>query len=74
MSAPDTNIEKQKKHHAGPLIGIAAGVVFAGLLLFVYLSANVEPVGTGEADVVESPDVVEGPATGTNPAATVVDQ
>lgn len=32
MSAPDTNIETQKKRHRGPLSGIALGLTFAGLL------------------------------------------
>ena len=29
MSAPDTNIDKQTKRHAGPLVGIALAVVVA---------------------------------------------
>jgi len=33
MSAPDTNLEKQKKRHKGPLAGIAAVVAFALVLL-----------------------------------------
>ncbi len=33
MSAPDTNIEKQKSRHKGPLIGITIGVIFAFVLL-----------------------------------------
>ena len=37
MSAPDTNIEKQKKRHAGPLVGIAAGIAFVAVLLVIYL-------------------------------------
>ncbi|UWQ16244.1 hypothetical protein [Jannaschia sp. M317] len=57
MSAPDTNLDRQKKRHAGPLIGIGAGVVFAGILIFVYVTSLAEPVGTGEADVVESPSI-----------------
>ncbi|WP_088624034.1 hypothetical protein [Oceanicola sp. 22II-s10i] len=36
MSAPDTNIERQKKHHAIPIWGIVLaivfGVIFGGLL------------------------------------------
>ncbi|MEM7709429.1 MAG: hypothetical protein AAF264_01495 [Pseudomonadota bacterium] len=46
MSAPDTNIKKQEKRHAGPLIGIGAGVVFAGILLFAFLSFQVDPAET----------------------------
>ena len=33
MSASDTDLEKQKKHHKGPLTGIAMAVVFAVTLL-----------------------------------------
>lgn len=51
MSAPDTNIEKQKSRHRGPLIGMAIGVGFALLLLFglmSWLAANGEtPAETG---------------------------
>ena len=45
MSAPDTDIKKQEKDHKGPLIGMAFGVAFAGVLLIgflVWLSANGE--------------------------------
>lgn len=37
MSAPDTDVEKQAKNHFGPIIGIAAGLVFAGIILIAYL-------------------------------------
>ncbi|PWJ18068.1 hypothetical protein [Jannaschia seohaensis] len=57
MSAPDTNIEKQKRHHAGPLIGITAGLVFAGILVFALVTLMAGEPGEGEADVVPSPDV-----------------
>lgn len=56
MSAPDTNIEKQKKRHRPPLIGIASAVIFGvGMLIilgfFVLGNADdetaiIEPVGT----------------------------
>lgn len=29
MSAPQTNIDRQKKRHRGPLLGIVAAVIFA---------------------------------------------
>lgn len=51
MSAPDTNIEKQKRRHRGPLVGMAIGVGFALLLLLgliSWLAANGEsPAETG---------------------------
>lgn len=46
MSAPQTNLERQKRRHAGPIIGMVAVVIFAlGLLFFymTYLSANGQP-------------------------------
>lgn len=33
MSAPDTNVEKQKKQHRTALIGIRGAMIFAGVLL-----------------------------------------
>lgn len=38
MSASNTNLEKQKKRHRGPLTGIAAVLVFVALLLAGYLA------------------------------------
>ena len=43
MSAPDTNTDKQKRNHAGPIIGITAGLVFAAIILVVYLFFIVSP-------------------------------
>ena len=37
MSAPNTNIEKQKKRHKGPLGGIWFGLAFVAVLLVVWL-------------------------------------
>ncbi|MEM7490543.1 MAG: hypothetical protein AAF390_15600 [Pseudomonadota bacterium] len=50
MSAPDTNLKKQEKRHAGPLIGIGAGLVFAAILLFTFLTFQADPVADGEPD------------------------
>ncbi len=33
MSAPDTDVEKQKKEHKPALIAIRAAMIFAGILL-----------------------------------------
>lgn len=33
MSAPDTDLQKQERWHKGPLIGMAAGIVFAGVVI-----------------------------------------
>ncbi|MFP4274283.1 MAG: hypothetical protein ACLFRU_04590 [Paracoccaceae bacterium] len=37
MSAPKTNITKQKRRHRGPLVGIAASVLLAFVLLVLLL-------------------------------------
>ena len=43
MSAPDTNISKQKRRHRGPLGGfVVAGVVVSALLI-VFLARVLEP-------------------------------
>lgn len=37
MSAPQTNLEKQKRRHRGPLIGITLGLLFvAGIFLWMF--------------------------------------
>lgn len=51
MSAPQTNIEKQKRWHRGPLIGMALVVIFGVGLMFFWLieeSANGATPGTAE--------------------------
>lgn len=64
MSAPQTNVEKQEKNHRPPLVGMAAMVVFAIVLLIalvVYISARGnEPEETG-ATVDGRTGVVEEP-------------
>lgn len=37
MSAPDTNLEKQKRRHKGPLGGIRLALLFAALLFVGFL-------------------------------------
>lgn len=37
MSAPNTNLEKQEKRHAGPLIGITAGIAFVAIMVLGYV-------------------------------------
>jgi len=36
MSAPQTNIERQKRRHRGPIAGISAGLAFVVVLVLVY--------------------------------------
>lgn len=37
MSAPDANLDKQKKNHRGPLVGITIGLVFVAILLVLLI-------------------------------------
>jgi len=37
MSAPQTNIEKQKRWHRGPLIGMALATIFGFAMIFFWL-------------------------------------
>lgn len=50
MAAPDTNLEKQKRRHRGPLIGMGVSVVFVAVLLFWLFgtdSVETPPDGSG---------------------------
>lgn len=44
MSAPNTNIEKQKGRHKGPLVGIAIALAFAAVLFIAFFGYVWEPV------------------------------
>ena len=57
MSAPQTNIEKQQRRHVGPLVGITACLIFAGVIYLAFTFFMAGEPGEGEADVVPSPDV-----------------
>ncbi|WP_299877901.1 hypothetical protein [uncultured Sulfitobacter sp.] len=45
MSAPDTNISKQKKRHLPALIGIAVVAVFAGAVFLANVFTTVDDAG-----------------------------
>lgn len=60
MTAPDTNTEKQTKRHKGPLLGIAAALVFSFIIAIVLIGVMDEGEVSGDApDVnpVEEGDV-----------------
>ena len=57
MSAPNTDLEKQEKRHAGPLIGITAGIILAIVLLVSYIFFIATPDEVSEPDQVQSPDI-----------------
>jgi hypothetical protein len=64
MSAPKTNLEKQKRRHWGPLVGIALALTVA-TLLFLWLVGNIADTDTPEP--VPQPAVEDAgglPATG----------
>ena len=42
MSASNTNLEKQKRRHAGPLIGISLALLVASGLFVAYLMYNAD--------------------------------
>lgn len=50
MSAPDTNLNKQAKRHRGPLLGIIAAVVVAGILLLWLLTDTFSDTTGGTDD------------------------
>ena len=49
MSAPETNLERQKKRHIGPLGGMLLVVAFAAILfgVFYILATDGEEAGDG---------------------------
>ena len=54
MSAPQTNVEKQRKRHIGPLIGISAGLIFAAIIFVFFLGEQTD----GDADDPLADDAV----------------
>ena len=61
MSAPDTNIDKQKKRHAGPIVGITAGLVFVALCLIAYLVYTSSPGTEGDDPAPDQQQQQESP-------------
>ncbi|MGB3244580.1 MAG: hypothetical protein WBB25_08600 [Sulfitobacter sp.] len=48
MSPPDTNLEKQKRRHIGPLIGMALVVIIAVSLIVYWIGEEVATAPTTE--------------------------
>jgi len=77
MSAPDTNIEAQERHHRPALLGIKGAMLFGALMLLGLIGFNMINAGDGAA--VSNADTA-GPVTttvdtdvyapGTNSSAT----
>lgn len=70
MTAPNTNIEKQRKRHRGPLIGISVGLAFVACIAFFAIvwpgipldeqaAADGVPTETADGDPVDTPDPEE---------------
>jgi hypothetical protein len=55
MSAPQTNLEKQKRWHRGPLIGMIGVIVFVGVM-FMWLTGAFGPEAEkpGQSNAVEA--------------------
>lgn len=75
MSAPQTNIERQKRRHRGPIVGITLGVVFVLLLVLGYGWTTGEETATPVLPTENAPatepmaNPTAAPATGTAPPA-----
>ncbi|MFG5381256.1 hypothetical protein [Yoonia sp. R2-816] len=50
MSAPETNVETQKKRHRGPLIGILAAVLLVAAVFVAFLAWTADDVDTTVQD------------------------
>ncbi len=44
MSAPETNVETQKKRHRGPLVGILAAVLLVAAVFVAFLAWTADDV------------------------------
>lgn len=57
MSAPQTNIERQKRNHRGPLIGIIASLALVAILFFVFVGDATSPESSllGEGPIEAAP-------------------
>ena len=64
MSAPNTNIERQKRRHMGPLLGMVGAVAFALVLFFGYTTFIVDNGQTPG----ETGTQIEGVPTPTTPS------
>jgi hypothetical protein len=68
MSAPQTNIEKQRRRHRGPLIGMALVVLFGVLLITWWLFEEASQAPDAIQSTVPAATATEG-ATGSQPAS-----
>ncbi|APX10531.1 hypothetical protein [Tateyamaria omphalii] len=59
MSAPNTNIDRQKKRHRPALWGMAVVAVFAGLVFFLNVAFSVDGDGPLDAFFTDDAPVLE---------------
>tara|TARA_R110002049_G_scaffold10127_3_gene50446 strand:+ start:154811 stop:155062 length:252 start_codon:yes stop_codon:yes gene_type:complete len=53
MSSPDTNLDKQKRRHAGPLIGMAVVTVLAIAIIVYWVGEEVATAPENGAETVQ---------------------
>ena len=72
MAAPQTNIEKQKRWHRGPLIGMALVVIFGvGLITYWLIDESANRVEPDPTPAIQGQDAPADDApTATAPTAT----
>lgn len=79
MSAPDTDVEKQKKNHRPSLMGTKGALVIGGVIIIAaifYASLNGgedAAVTATESDVTVAPTDIYEPGTNTPSTPTVTD-
>lgn len=68
MSAPRTNIKKQRRRHIGPLVGIVLMLLVAGGLIFGYLVYGADTDETPAPQMqTDDPSVLPNPGTPSTP-------
>ncbi|GAA6174970.1 hypothetical protein [Sulfitobacter pacificus] len=71
MSAPDTNIEKQKDNHKAPLLGVKGAIGFGALMLILVLGFTMANSNDPQGDAGLNP--VDGAAAETTATGTASD-
>ncbi len=72
MSAPNTNIERQKRNHWGPLSGMSLGIIVVAVLFVAYLAYNFA-AGDGVEGATEVIDGRTGAVETVEPAPAIVE-
>lgn len=69
MSASNTNLEKQKRRHMAPIIGISAALIVAFGMFLAYLAytADTDEAAAPPPAQTEAPAEIQAPGTPTTP-------